>query len=130
MKRKQLTIVSIIGLIYLNSCASAHLSPSAQTNQSQQVNPSSLSAAILTETKPGGKLDFFTPIKGHEYDGIQLKPGIYSTLGHAAFYQWGKAVRKLGITDLQEAYAIFTEFQGQPISTRDQEYIKSGFLGE
>ena len=46
---------------------------------------------VLTESKAGGKLDFFSEIKGHEYDGIQVKPGVFSTKIGIALYKWGRA---------------------------------------
>ncbi|MCA8830625.1 hypothetical protein [Hymenobacter pini] len=130
MFNKLLMTIGIVITSLLFSCTVTQKRTPPVNNQKQQRASSSSRATILAETKPGGKLDFFTPIKGHEYDGVQIKPGVYSTLGHAAFYKWGKAVRGLGITDLEEAYAIFAEFKGQPISSRDKEYIKSGFLNE
>ena len=44
-------------------------------------NPSEedLKKLILTESKEGGKLDFFSEIKGHEMEGLQIKPGLIST---------------------------------------------------
>ncbi len=86
-----------------------------------------LKAFILKETKQGGKLDFFTSIKGHEHDGGQIKPGLFTTLGHVALYKWGRSVYQLGIDTVEDAYAILAEFQGQPLSSRDQDYLKSGF---
>ncbi|WP_139920480.1 hypothetical protein [Hymenobacter sp. DG01] len=82
---------------------------------------------ILKDTQPGKKLDFFTPIKGHEMDGVQIRPGLFSTLGHVALYKWGHAVRELGVADLEEANSILAEFRGKALSARDQEYLKSGY---
>ena len=86
-----------------------------------------LHAKILQETKQGGKLDFFTPIKGHEMDGIQIKPGLIDTRIGIALYQWGKANYDLGVATLDEAYAIFAEFKGRPLNIREKGYIKLGF---
>lgn len=86
-----------------------------------------LHARILKETKEGGKLDFFTPIKGKEMDGIQVKPGIFDTRIGMALYNWGKANYELGVSTWDEALAIFAEFKGRPLNTREKEYIKLGF---
>jgi hypothetical protein len=84
-------------------------------------------SAILKETNPGGKLDFFTPIKGHEMDGLQIKPGVFATRVSIALYYWGKANKDLGVATLEEAYAIFAEFKGRDLNTREKEYIKLGY---
>lgn len=89
-----------------------------------------LKALVLQETKEGGKFDFFTPIKGHEYDGIQVKPGIFDTKLGIALYKWGRANFDLGINSVDDAYAIFYEFKGKAISEREKVYIKMGFTKE
>ena len=82
---------------------------------------------ILAETKAGGKLDYFTPIQGKEYDGVQIKPGIFSTKLGLALYRWGKATAQLGINTVEDALLIFAEFRGRALNQREKDYIKSGF---
>jgi hypothetical protein len=86
-----------------------------------------LHTIILKETKEGGKLDFFTPIKGKEMQGIQIKPGLIDTRIGFALYKWGKANYDLGVATIDEAYAIFAEFRGRPLDVREKSYIKLGF---
>lgn len=86
-----------------------------------------LRSYILKESKEGGKLDFFTPIKGKEYDGLQIKPGIYSTNISLALYKWGSANFDLGVNTVDDAFSIFEEFKGKAINQREKEYIKMGF---
>lgn len=86
-----------------------------------------LHASILKETKPGGKLDYFTPIKGHEMDAVQIKPRLFDTRIGVALYRWGKANKDLGVATLDEAYAIFAEFKGRALNIREKEYIKDGY---
>ena len=85
---------------------------------------------ILTETKEGGKLDFFTEIKGHEYDGIQIKPGVFSTKLSIALYKWGRACFEIGINTVDDAYEIFASFKNRDINQREKEYIRMGFFKE
>jgi len=85
---------------------------------------------ILAETKKGGKLDFFTEIKGKEYDGVQIKQGVFSTKHSVALYKWGRACFDLGVNSVEDAYDIFAEYQGKPVSDSDKEYIKAGFYKE
>lgn len=85
---------------------------------------------ILTETKQGGKLDFFTEIKGKELNGIQVKPGIFTTNQSAALYKWGRACFNLGVNTIEDAYRIFEEHLGSELNNRDKQYIKAGFYKE
>ena len=82
---------------------------------------------MLKESKEKGKLDFFTPIKGKEYDGVQIKPGIFSTNLGIALYKWGKASYELGVNKLEDAYAIFSEFKGRALNQKEKDYLKLGF---
>lgn len=85
---------------------------------------------IISETKEGGKLDFFTEIRGSENDGIQIKPGVLTTKQSVALYKWGRACFEIGVNTVEDAYEIFADFKGKPVSKRDQDYIKMGFYKE
>lgn len=85
---------------------------------------------ILAETKQGGKLDFFTEIKGKEYDGVQIKQGVFTTKKSVALYKWGRACSDIGVNTVEDAYDIFAQHQGKPVNERDKEYIKAGFYKE
>ena len=85
---------------------------------------------ILSETREGGKLDFFTEIKGKEYDGVQIKPGLFTTKKSIALYKWGRACFEIGVNTVEDAYDIFSEFKGKPVNLRIKEYIKMGFNKE
>jgi hypothetical protein len=89
-----------------------------------------LKEKILRESKEGGKLDFFTEIKGHEFDGIEIKPRLFTTRIGIALYKWGKANYELGVGFVEEAHDIWKEFKGRPINEREREYIKMGFNRE
>lgn len=85
---------------------------------------------ILFETKENGNLDFFTKIEGEEQDGVQIKPGVFTTKQSVALYQWGRACFDIGVNTIEDAYEIFAEYQGKPVNERDKEYIKAGFYKE
>ena len=82
---------------------------------------------ILTETKAGGKLDFFTEIKGKEFDGVQIKQGVFSTKQSVALYKWGRACNDLGVNAIEDVYEIYSEYKQKELNQRDKEYIKMGF---
>src|SRR5690606_4792142 len=56
-----------------------------------------LSNFVLKETTEGGKFDFFTEIKGKEFNGVQIKPGVFTSLQSIAFYKWGRACFDIGV---------------------------------
>jgi len=85
---------------------------------------------VLEESKEGGKLDFFTEIKGHEYDGVQVKPGVFSTKLSVALYKWGRANFELGVNTVAEALQLWEEYKGRPANQREDAYIKMGFNKE
>lgn len=85
---------------------------------------------VLNESKEGGNLDFFTEIKGKENDGVQIKPGVFSTNQSVALYKWGRACFHIGVNTVDDAYEIFAEHKATTISTRDKEYIRMGFYQE
>ena len=103
-----------------------------KTNPSEIKMPSQeeLKNIILTETKEGGQLDYFTEIKGKENDGIQIKPGVFSTNLGIALYKWGRATFENGVNTLEDSYKIFSEFKGRELNRKEKDYIKLGFNKE
>jgi hypothetical protein len=89
-----------------------------------------LKEIILTETKGGGQFDYFTEIKGKEYDGVQIKSGVFSTNLGMALYKWGRATFENGVNTLEDSYKIFAEFKGRELNRREKDYIKLGFNKE
>lgn len=85
---------------------------------------------VLEESKEGGKLDFFTEIKGHEYDGIEVKPGLVSTKLGLALYKWGRALFTLRVNKVEEALELWAEFKGRQANEREKSYITMGFNRE
>jgi hypothetical protein len=85
---------------------------------------------ILTETKEGGKLDFFTEIKGKEYEAIQIKPMVFSTYLGIAIYKWARACYDIGVNTLEDTYEIFAEYKGRALNGKEKDYIKMGFNKE
>lgn len=103
-----------------------------KTNPSEIKIPSQeeLKKIILIETEEGGQLDYFTEIKGKENDGIQIKPGVFSTKLGVALYRWGRATFENGVNTLEDSYTIFAEFKGRELNRKEKDYIKLGFNKE
>jgi len=85
---------------------------------------------ILTESKEGGKPDFFTEIKGHEYDGVQIKPCLFDTKIGIALYKWARANFELGVNTLEDALLYWALFKEREPNQRENFYIKMGFNKE
>jgi len=94
------------------------------------VSKNKLQEYILSETKEGGKFDFFTEIKGKEYDGIQVKPGLFATKLSIALYKWGHACFDIGVNTVEDVYEIFSKYKGRPLNDREKGYLKRGFYKE
>ena len=97
------------------------------TNDIKLLSQEEIKQVVLDESKEGGRLDFFTKIKGEENNGIQIKPGVFATKYSVALYQWGRANFDLGVNTLEDAYALFSEYKSREINEREKSYIKMGF---
>lgn len=115
---------------YIFTLLSLFLIASSAYSQADTVKYQEIRKQVLVETKEGGKLDFFTPIKGHEYDGVEIKPRLFTTKLGIALMKWGKANYDMGITQVEDAFLIFSEYKGRKINEREREYIKKGFNGK
>jgi hypothetical protein len=89
-----------------------------------------LKKLVIEESKEGGKLDFFSSIKGHEMDGIQIKSGVFSTNLGIALYKWGRQNYEAGVNTVEDALNIWSEIKNRKPNQREIEYIKMGFNKE
>lgn len=103
---------------------------SEDSSNTKILSKEDLKKIILAESKEGGKLDFFSAIKGHDYDGIQIKPGVFSTKSGIALYQWGQANFELGTNTIEDALEFWAAFKGRQANEKEKDYIKMGFNKE
>ncbi|MEA2077395.1 MAG: hypothetical protein U9O95_05190 [Candidatus Marinimicrobia bacterium] len=87
-------------------------------------------AYILSETKEGGKLDFFTEVKDKKYDGVQIIPGLFASYQSIAYYKWGRACYDLGVDTIEEVYGLYIKIKGETLNEQEEIYIKMGFNNE
>jgi hypothetical protein len=95
-----------------------------------KLSQAAIALFILGETKGGGKLDFFTEIKGKEYNGSQVKLGLFMTNIEMALYKWGKANFGLGIEDVATALNIFEALKGTDLSRIEKDLIPMGYTND
>ena len=100
------------------------------TSNIKVLSKEELKKIVVTESKEGGKLDFFTEIKGHEYDGVQIKPGLFTTRLGVALYKWGRANFDLGVNTVEDALEFWGDYKGRQANQREKDYITSGFNKE
>lgn len=85
-----------------------------------------LAKMIIKDSQKGGKLDVFTEIEGHEFDGIKLDD-VYVTFQSASLYKWGLAVHIAGVASEDKAIKIFEKFKGRKLKDGERFYIKKGY---
>lgn len=100
------------------------------SSSSKLLTKEELKNLVLTESKEGGKLDFFTGIKGHENDGIQVKPDVFDTKLGIALYKWGRANYEIGTNTIEDTFDFWSEYKDRKISEKERVYIKMGFNKE
>jgi acyl-CoA-binding protein len=98
-----------------------------ESSKVKMLSKDEIKMVVLEQSKPGGRLDFFTEIKGREMEGIQIKPGLFDTRIGIALYNWGRANFDLGVNTIEDALAIWAELKGRPANQREKDYIKLGF---
>ena len=86
-----------------------------------------LKIMILNESKTGGRFDYFTPIKGHEMEGIAVKRDLITTRLGMALYQWGRANRESGVQTVEDTLSLWTQLNGRNADERERNYITLGF---
>jgi hypothetical protein len=97
------------------------------TQQPAKPTKADLHRQIIEDSKPGGGLDFFTPIQGHESEEVEVKPGVMSTRLGVALYHWGKSCASLGVKSATEALEIWAAFKGRAANAQEKEQIALGF---
>lgn len=89
-----------------------------------------ITAYVLTESKKDGKLDFFTEIKGKEFQGVQVKPGVFSTLQSISIYKWARACFYIGVNTVEDVYEIYAAVKQKDLNPNEKAYLEAGFNRE
>ena len=118
----------VLDLITKYQLSKTVLAPKAKAKTTTSTTPTvDIGKIVLAETKQGGKLDFFTPIKGKEYENVQIGNGAVSANIAVALYKWGRANFNAGIKTVQEALVLFAKFKNRELTPYEKEHIKTGF---
>ncbi len=114
-------------LIILSALSMKSFGQTKPSNDSTSNLTVEVRSKILSESKDGGKLDFWTPIKGHEYDGLLLEKGsnIIVTKRELAVIKWALVLTKNGISKT-EIVSLYEELKSRKIRADELQLIDMG----
>lgn len=117
---------------YLILCALLALSIDVFA-QNNKLNDSSITltkevrAKLVRESKNNGKLDYWTPIKGHEFEGEKVEHDFYASKEDVAIIKWAYALTTSGLKNKADIISIFEELKGREIQPTELNYIDYGY---
>lgn len=84
-------------------------------------------AEFIKESKNHGKLDYWTPIKGHEFEGERIEHDFYASKDDAAIIKWSYALASSGLKNKTDIISLYEELKGRPIYQTELNYIDYGY---
>lgn len=117
---------------YLILCALLALSIDVFA-QNNKLNDSSITltkevrAKLVRESKNNGKLDYWTPIKGHEFEGEKVEHDFYASKEDVAIIKWSYALTTSGLKNKADIISLFEELKGREIQPTELNYIDYGY---
>lgn len=97
--------------------------------QNSKLNDSSVTltpqvrAELIKASKNNGKLDFWTPIKGHEFDGERIEHDFYVSKEDAALIKWAYKLTITGIKNKADIISLYEELKGRQANSNELHYI-------
>lgn len=80
-------------------------------------------AQFIKESKKNGKLDFWTPIKGHELDGERIEHDFYVSKEDAALIKWTYEITIKGVKNKADIISLYEELKGRQANGNELNYI-------
>lgn len=102
------------------------INASAQNNKSNDTSITltrQVRADIIKESKNNGKLDYWTPIKGHEFDGEKMERDFYVSKEDAALIKWTYQLTITGVKNKPDIISLYEELKGRQASNNELNYI-------
>ena len=81
---------------------------------------------LLTASKNNGKLDYWTQIKGHEFEGEKMEQDYYVSKEGAAVIKWAHAVTQMGLRDEASIISLYEDLKKRKITNDELTYIHYG----
>jgi hypothetical protein len=82
---------------------------------------------IIKESKNNEKLDYWTPIKGHEFDGERIEHDFYVSKEDAALIKWTYQLTITGIKNKNDIISLYEQLKGHKASSSELNYIDYGY---
>ncbi|HTD42346.1 MAG TPA: hypothetical protein VK671_17065 [Mucilaginibacter sp.] len=82
---------------------------------------------IIKASKNNGKLDYWTPIKGHEFEGEKIEDDFYASKEDAALIKWTYNLMTSGFKNKADIISLYEELKGRKISNSELTYIDYGY---
>lgn len=82
---------------------------------------------LIGASKNNGKLDYWTQIKGHEFEGERIEQDWYVSKGDAAVIKWAYDVTEAGVSNRTDIISLYEELKGRKINTNEVNYIDYGY---
>ncbi|MDO3628823.1 hypothetical protein [Mucilaginibacter sp. BT774] len=80
-------------------------------------------AQFIKESKKNGRLDFWTPIKGHELDGERIEHDFYVSKEDAALIKWTYELTIKGVKNKADIISLYEELKGRQTNSNELNYI-------
>ena len=114
----RLQILCVLLALSLNALAQNNKSNDSSITLTRQVR-----ANLIKESKNNGKLDYWTPIKGHEFDGERVERDFYVSKEDAALIKWTYQLTITGVKNKPDIISLYEELKGRQASSSELNYI-------
>lgn len=113
-------------LIILNCLLLFSISAFAQNSKLKDTSVTltpQVRSELIKESKKNGKLDYWTPIKGHELDGERIEHDFYVSKEDAALIKWTYKLTITGVKNKADIISLYEELRGREASSNELNYI-------
>jgi hypothetical protein len=117
-------------IIFLNAFLVLSISAFGQTGKSNDTTfklTDQIRNSLIKASKNHGKLDYWTSIKGHEFEGEKIEQDLYVSKGDAAIIKWSYDVTRSGLKNKADVIALYEDLMKRKISEKELGYIDYGF---
>lgn len=101
--------------------------------QNSKINDSSfkltdeMRSKLISASKNNGKLDYWSQIKGHEFEGERIEPDWYVAKEDAAIIRWTYDLTTSGLKDKNAIISLYEDLKRRKVSKNELAYINYGY---
>lgn len=78
---------------------------------------------LIKASKNNGKLDYWTRIKGHEFEGEMIEHDFYAAKEDAALIKWAYDLTIAGVKNKTDIISLYEELKGHKANNNELNYI-------